>query len=278
MNTKLLLPIALLLALVPRPSAAARSILERRPASADGRLSVDNVAGRIEIAAWDEPEIEATGELGEDAERFELEVAGDQARARVVLKPGPRNSVGTQLVLHVPRRTRAEVHAVSAEVVLRGLGGPSSIHTVSGDVRFFGARAEVAVQTVSGDIELEGGPERLRATSVSGSIHATGAPLSELELSTVSGDVEISGGAVRSGRARSVSGGLRYSGRLEPGAALELATQSGDVEVRLPLDAAVSVALSSSSGRTENRLAAASGASARLGIRSNSGDIVVRPL
>ena len=108
---KNLLPrMALVLGLGLAVSAMARqSVDETRPANKDVRISVDNVAGSIVVAGWDQPEMQITGSLAGGVEK--LEIKGDASGWDIEVKypRGKRNHGSAQLTLHVPHGADLDV-------------------------------------------------------------------------------------------------------------------------------------------------------------------------
>ena len=66
MNRSILSIAALLLA----STAAADEINQRLDADPEGKVSVYNTSGSIEISGWDRGEVEVTGTVGDDIEEF----------------------------------------------------------------------------------------------------------------------------------------------------------------------------------------------------------------
>ena len=58
------------------PALAATPIDQTRPLDPRGRVEIDNLKGRVEVRAWDRPEVKITGSLGAGVEK--LSVEGDR--------------------------------------------------------------------------------------------------------------------------------------------------------------------------------------------------------
>ena len=98
-----------------------------RPLKADAHVSVNNVAGRIEVEAWDKNELQITGELGEDVEKLEITGTESSLKVEVKLPRDGHNIDGdTVLLLKLPAGASLEAEAVSADVSVRGLLGQAS--------------------------------------------------------------------------------------------------------------------------------------------------------
>ena len=118
---------------------AATPINETRALESRGRIEVDNIKGRIQVRAWDRPEVKISGSLGEGVEK--LVVEGDAQHLVIRVKYpksggwGGKRSGSTDLQLTVPLRADLDIDSVSASVDVSGVA-PSrlSIESVSGDV------------------------------------------------------------------------------------------------------------------------------------------------
>lgn len=212
---------------------AGTPINESRPLDADGQVSVNNLAGHIEVVAWDRREVAISGELGEDVEK--LEISGD-ARKLTVFVRYPRKRSGdieeTLLRLQVPAGAALNLEGVSADISVSGVRGALSASSVSGDVEARVASGSVKLNSVSGDISLGAPSTQAELQSVSGDISARGLG-GTVKAETVSGDLRLDGQNFRSVSAQSVSGDLHLDVGLDSGAELRAETLSGEIAVRL---------------------------------------------
>src|SRR5258708_18307360 len=79
------------LALLAAPGSlvyAATAVEEHRPASAQGAVEIDNVAGSIDVQAWDKSQVAVTGTIGKEPERVDVTSDRDRTSLRVVLPNG----------------------------------------------------------------------------------------------------------------------------------------------------------------------------------------------
>lgn len=185
---------ALLLAAATAALAEGR-VEEVRPLPHNGSLSIENLAGSVEVIGWDREEVEIIADLGRGTEGLDISSGGHHMDVEVELRSGRNIDVeGSDLVLHVPRGVELEVETVSADVTIEDLEGSVSVDSVSGRVKIRGRMREVTVETVSGSIEVESdGLEDGDFESVSGSIRVQGRldPQGDFSLETVSGSVEL---------------------------------------------------------------------------------------
>ena len=132
--------------------------------------------------------------------------------------------------LTVPPATDVVVATASADVLLTGLVGETSLRTASGDMVLDSCGGRTRIRTASGNVEARD----LAAA---------------LTCRTASGDLTVAHGTTASVSAHTVSGALLLDMELRPGGEYELATVSGAVALRLGDDPAAQVDIRSVSGR-----------------------------
>lgn len=274
-----------------------------------GELSLANVAGDIHVEGGSGSQIviEAVKRLEggggrELLDNVEIDVSQTGDRVRVETRHTGRGrhrhshgngGVAVDYRVKVPRGTEVDLHSVSGDVTLVGVGGGATLQSVSGDVSATDVGRLVEAKSVSGDVVVK----KARSTrnvdiaSVSGEVQVDDIEAPEISVSSVSGDVTLN--AVTSERAtlESVSGEIRYTGRIAPrgrydfqshsgnvvvtigddvGFALEASTFSGDIDSELPLE-------STSAGRRGRRLSGVFGdGSAAIEAQTFSGNVRIR--
>lgn len=264
--------------------AAGTPIDERRPLAADGRITIGNVAGLIEVQGWDRAEVVITGELGEGSKP--LEISGNAASLQVQVRPEDDDVEETILRLKVPAGARVELDAVSADLVVQGVNGNVRAHSVSGDVNLGVGSAELEAQSVSGDLLVRAPSRQTRLHSVSGDIRVSGVR-ERLELETVSGDGHVSGSELTELRARSVSGDIAIEAAFKGAPKVDVESLSGNIRLQLPQEPDAALSLRTFSGTLESRWggridederrfeAKLGGGRGRIVLNSFSGDIEV---
>jgi hypothetical protein len=203
------------------------------PASPGNMVSVENLAGSVEIQGWDRDEISIQGTLGDGAEGVEVDRDEDEVTIEVVISSHRRRVDATSLKIRVPHRSMLEVQTVSADVEIEGVEGKLEIETVSGAIELQGSGGLVVAESVSGAIRVEGDFSRVDAESVSGSIHVDGA-YRLISLSTTSGEIVVRGGKFTDVQCTSVSGRLSFEGELSPDADWEFENFSGETLLMIP--------------------------------------------
>jgi len=268
--------------------ASGAAIDERRSLKADGRVSINNVAGLVDVTTWDRNEVGIAGRLGSRDDRLEIQGDGN-ALSIVVRLPKKARGGDTVLRLQLPVQARVEVETVSADVVVNGARGALKVNTVSGDVALSVGSPDVQVQTVSGDLKLDGPARSTRLNSVSGDLELSGLG-GVLSLETVSGNVDLRrGGRFTELQLKSVSGDLRLDVDLADAARLGGQTLSGEISLIVPQALSGTALLKSFSGEAHCEGAKAvdnhggkkreyvwgDGRGARIELSSFSGDIRV---
>jgi DUF4097 and DUF4098 domain-containing protein YvlB len=213
------------------PAARAGTPLDQtRPLDPLGRVEIDNLKGRVEVRAWNRPEVRITGTLGRGVEKFSVE--GDRGELRIEVKYPSRNrdTEPTHLVVQVPLQAALEVDTVAADIDVGGV-----------------APRELSLQSVSGDVTANGAPRRATVESVSGDVTLTFNSAS-VEASTVSGDLSLNGRLDGEAAVERVSGNIRFDSRGERLAKFSAGTVSGDVDARLGLADGGEVRMESVSG------------------------------
>jgi DUF4097 and DUF4098 domain-containing protein YvlB len=235
-------------------SLAATSVDEHRPASAQGAVEIDNVAGSIDVQGWDKPEVAVSGTIGKDVERVDVTGDGNRTSVRVVLPNGRHwgnNDGEAHLVIHVPTNSSVSASLVSSDLKISAVRGALELRTVSGNITGDGG-GDVRVNAVSGDVRLiANAAKRIEAKVISGTITLTGGN-ADIEATTVSGDMHITLGTVNRARFKTVSGSLEASLAAAGDAQIEGESISGDIKLRFASEPSADYDIQTLSGDIEN--------------------------
>lgn len=260
-KTKYFYPVSgLLLALLscaaPASWAGERTpINETRPLAADGKLTINNLAGNIEVRGWDRNEVAISGTLGEDVEK--LDISGDAKQLSIVVRYPSRmhgHVDDTELQLRVPARAQLALDAVSADIRVRDTSGRIDAKSVSGDVELIVGSGEINASTVSGDLKVQAPAYKTSLNSVSGDLTAVGLR-GTLSADTVSGNLSLVGGTFKLLKLQSVSGDLDLKLGLDGEGSLNAETLSGDIALRLPRTPDAKLTMKTFSGDLHNGFA-----------------------
>ena len=233
------------------PALAATPIDQTRPLDPRGRVEIDNLKGRVEVRAWDRPEVKITGSLGAGVEK--LSVAGDKGALRIEVKYPNRskNTEPTVLVVQLPLQAELEVSTVSANVDVHGVAPRElSLESVSGDIVANGAPRRASVESVSGDVVLTFNSRDVDASTVSGDLSLSGRLNGEVSVETVSGNLRMDskGERLRRLSASTVSGDVELKAGLAPDGKIDMESVSGDLILVVPRDLSAEVSGESFSG------------------------------
>ena len=241
--------------LLAAPVLAQSPIDESRPLAADGRVTIENMKGRVTVRTWDQPRVRITGSLGEGVEKLDID-GGNQALSIHVRYPETggwfsRDRSGpTMLEVTLPARASVSVEGVSADIDVAGTGGRRlQLESVSGDVLVRAARAdEVRLESVSGDVDAEVESRDIGVESVSGNVRAVGRISGRVALSAVSGDIALSSATVERLTVESVSGDAKLDTGLAAGGSIDAESVSGDLTLTVPADSSARLRVESFSG------------------------------
>ena len=210
---------------------------KRLEAEPHGMVEVSNVAGTVEVLAWDRPEVEIRGELGAGVDR--VDTASDHGRItiKVIVPNHSFRSASADLRIHVPRGSDLDISGVSADVTTSDVEGAQLLKTVSGNIKADVLQQNIELKTVSGDVVLRGrkkeaGAAGIHVSTVSGNIRIDRAG-GDVELTSVSGDMNVRlDHPAHTVRVRTTSGDVGFEGGLAQGAYLDGESVSGDLTVR----------------------------------------------
>jgi len=254
MKTTRYLP--LLLCLCIGQALADTPIQLRHDASPTAHVSISNIAGTVNVIAWDRNEVQVRGQLGKGAKP--LTITGSNTDMAIKVEPqggsgwfnwkGDNNMAATTLELHVPKAASLDIDVVSAPLVIDGMdGGSIEVNAVSGKARINARTPSLKVDSVSGGIELAGHAGQADLQTVSGDILA---PVlgSDVKLQTISGRIQADGGPWKKLTLSTVSGSVQLTGGLATDGTLGIDSMSGDVQLQLPANTSGNLHASSFSG------------------------------
>lgn len=222
-----------------------------------GVVEITNIAGHVEVQAWDKPEVEVRAEVGRGVERIDT----TSEHGRISIKVIGFGAIGTDLHIHVPRDSELDVSAVSADVVTSDVEGTLQLKTVSGKVTADVFQKNTEVKTLSGEVVLRGhgrdaAAERIHVSTISSNIRIERAG-GDLEATTVSGDINVRlDQPARHVRIRTTSGALEFAGKLARGAYFDAESVSGRLGVRAAAEGTLDYEVSSFSGDIRNCMGA----------------------
>jgi DUF4097 and DUF4098 domain-containing protein YvlB len=226
---------------------------KRIAADLHGVVEISNVAGSIEVQAWDNPEVEVKADVGAGVDRIDTTSEHGRVTIKVIVPNHSFRSISTTLHVRVPRDSELDISGVSAEVSTSDVEGALQLKTVSGGVRADVFQKNTEVKTISGDVVLRGhgkeaGAAGIHVSTISGGIRIERAG-GDVEATTVSGDLSVRlDHPAHNVRFRTTSGSVGFEGRLTKGAYLDGESISGDLTVRAAPEGSLEYEVSAFSG------------------------------
>ena len=190
------------------------------------RVVVKNVAGLVQVQAWDQNRVEVKGTLGDGVTRFDFSGGGQLVTMEVVVPRLHVRRIESQLSISVPAGAALDVEAVSADVRINEVEGEINATTVSGDLAAHNAVRAVRATSVSGNVEVSANGSSVTAKTASGDLRVSGT-MDSVQADSVSGSVEVKGSARRVAL-ETISGDATVTGTM---AEVKAKTVSGDVQV-----------------------------------------------
>jgi len=234
--------------------AHAEKFEQRLPVQPHGMVEISNVAGRIEVQGWDNPEVEVRGDIGEGVEKVDFATDHGHTIIKVRVPNHSFHSASADLRIRVPRDSELDISGVSSEVVVANVEGELMAKTVSGNVRADVFGRDTEIKTVSGDVAMRGnekGEGEMHITTISGNIRVDRAG-GDLEATTVSGDMTLRLSPSHSIRLRSTSGDIGLEGKLTKGGNIDAETVSGELTVRASHEGGLDYQVNTFSGDIRN--------------------------
>jgi serine/threonine protein kinase len=204
------------------------------PLKADGRFSIENIKGLIEIHGWSSNAVVINssihGETGKDVEAVKISIDSDLDRV-IVHTEQPSNATGfrqqneasVDYTIQVPQHARlANIRSVNGSIVIDGIRGDLTVSIVNGtitaDMSSLGSGQSVSLDAVNGGIEL----------SVPGDADAN------FFVNTVNGGISSEFPALKA--EKKFPGGNSLKGSLGSGGAnVKISTVNGGVNLRSKL-------------------------------------------
>jgi hypothetical protein len=233
----------------------------------DGKVFLSNISGSIEVKTWAEEKVKiealkvseasTLSRAQENAKMVLIEVKKEANILRVETKyPEHRGkdsiNVSVNYQLWIPDKASIDLDCVSGEVTAEGIGGSARVNTVSGTIKLKNVEKGAECNSTSGDLVLQNIKGDIDANTTSGTISASQI-VGSINSGTVSGTIEMSEVSdAKTIKASSVSGSIRYQGKINPDGRYSLKTTSGQVEMTLPSDSSFELDADTFSGHIDS--------------------------
>jgi DUF4097 and DUF4098 domain-containing protein YvlB len=203
---------AALIAMILAPSAQALSgnnVTEEFhrtvPLNANGRVSLENINGNVEITGWDKNEVQidavksARDQQRLDEAKIEIEGSGSEVRIRTRYPEAPShdNLASVHYTVHVPAGAELDkISLVNGSLDVSQVRGEVNANLVNGKLKAHDLAARAELSTVNGSSEVSYGTlanvSEVKISAVNGSINLVlpPSPNAEVSASSVSGSIK----------------------------------------------------------------------------------------
>ena len=176
------------------------------PLTANGRLALDNIDGRVEIHGWDQDTVAIKavkhGPTRDSVEELKIQVDAHPDHITIHTHQ-PENWFGwkkdsatADYILQVPQHTRlANISSVNGQVAIDGVSGNIEASTVNGRLQVVDAAGDLKLSTVNGRVDAQlvslGSGQSVSLSAVNGQLEATLPANADAEVtaSTVNGSI-----------------------------------------------------------------------------------------
>jgi DUF4097 and DUF4098 domain-containing protein YvlB len=203
---------AALVAMILAPSAQAASgnnvtedFHKTVPLNANGRVSLQNINGNVEITGWDKNEVQidavksARDQQRLDEAKIEVEGSGDSIHIRTRYPEGQNNDnpASVHYTLHVPANAQLDtVHLVNGNLEVAQVAGDVDADLVNGKLTAQDLAGRAKLSTVNGSSKVAfhslTNVREVEISAVNGSINLVlpPSPNAEISASTMNGNIK----------------------------------------------------------------------------------------
>ena len=196
--------LALLLA-VPTHAQVSQEFHRTVPLTANGRVSLDNINGNVEITGWERNEVQidavktARDQQRLDEATIEVEAGSDDVKIHTKFPHNHTNNnpASVQYTLHVPQHARLEeISLVNGSLTVQKVTGDVKAKLVNGKARVHDLTGEAYISSVNGSIDASftslNNVRQIKFNSVNGSINVglPSSPNADVKASTVNGSIK----------------------------------------------------------------------------------------
>ncbi len=172
---------------------------------ANGRVSLDNVNGNVEITGWNRNEVQidavkqARDQQRLDEAQIEIESGSDYVKIHTQYPHDHSNNnpASVRYTLHVPQNARLEqISLVNGSLTVQKVEGEVDAKLVNGKAHISDLSGEASISSVNGGIEANyaslNNVREIKLKSVNGSIELglPGSPNAEVKASSVNGSIK----------------------------------------------------------------------------------------
>jgi len=173
--------------------------------TANGRISLDNINGNVEVTGWDRNEVQidavkkARDQQRLDEARIEVEAGSDYVKIHTQYPHNHTNNnpASVHYTLHVPQGARLdEISLVNGSFTVQKVTGAVEARLVNGKAHISDLSGEANISSVNGTIEANytslNNVREIRLKSVNGSVELglPSSPNADVKASSVNGSIK----------------------------------------------------------------------------------------
>jgi DUF4097 and DUF4098 domain-containing protein YvlB len=164
-------------------------------------VSVQNATGRIQVKAWDKPEVLIVGQRGSSNVEVDTEQVGNRIEIATRVTTGNANSeeLRADYDISVPAESELQVRSDSGNVVVDSVHGDMSFDTVAADLSLQDVEGYLMIKSIGGSTVCTRCAGRIYATSISGNFQLLQPSMDNVRVQTSSGNILFDGGFMNRG-------------------------------------------------------------------------------
>jgi DUF4097 and DUF4098 domain-containing protein YvlB len=194
---------AMLVALALAGSAGAQGRRFERHFNVQGKpvITVQNATGRIQVRAWDKPEVMVAGERASGSVEVDTEQVGNRIEiaTRVISENANSDALRTDYEISVPAESELQVRSDSGNVTVDSVHGDMSFDTVAADLSLQDVEGYLVIKSIGGSTVCTRCSGRLDGTSISGNFQLLQPTMDNVRVQTSSGNILFDGGFMNRG-------------------------------------------------------------------------------
>ncbi len=192
-----------LFALALAGSAGAQARRFERHFNVQGKpvITVQNATGRIQVRAWDKPEVMVAGERASASVEIDTEQVGNRIEiaTRVISENAAPDALRADYEISVPAESELQVRSDSGNVTVDSVHGDMSFDTVAADLALQDVEGYLVIKSIGGSTVCTRCSGRLDATSISGNFQLLQPTMDNVRVQTSSGNILFDGGFMNRG-------------------------------------------------------------------------------
>ncbi|MEQ1831492.1 MAG: hypothetical protein ABL977_00445 [Candidatus Eisenbacteria bacterium] len=235
---------------------AVRARVMRRPTTTDTMLRVGpgvtlmlaNLAGDIEVTAWDRNEVRVQAEH-DRADRVVAELANGTLKLGVSSREAGPAEVEWRLT--VPVWLPLELSGMEGDISVTGMRSSLHAQSMRGDVTVRSCQGPLQANSVEGEVHVSDVSGNVTAGSVNNVVRIVRV-IGPVDAQSINGDIQLEKLASPNVDASTVNGRVFYASPFQRRGRYAFASHSGQVYVGVPTDQHVNVTVSSFNGQVES--------------------------